>query len=405
MKILNLLRSSDSRYRGHLWFFLIAYFLVLFNYPLVRAASTTMFFEEFGAKSSPIAWLLTVFVLTVSIFIFNRLQAKQTVQRVFLWVSLFSTLVFGLSTFGFITHIKYATYLSFIWKEICVVLQVHLMLAYANNFFKKEEFKAVIGPVGAVGSVGGILGGLLTTYLSNVFGTTFVSWSALIFVILPAFLFLKTPVLKNEGQDTEASPMETLDTPLVKSYVFHLAMIVMLSQFVINIADFNFNLAFERNVALSSDRTAYLGTVYTWTNFISLLLQFVVLPVILPRVSERSLHFFIPVSYLLSLGGLLLSGNGTLLPLATFYIYLKASDYSLFSAGKELLYQTLKPEQKYGAKYLTDMLVYRFSKALIAAVLIYLQTSHILNMMMTGFLLLWLILVIRIFGIHRRLMN
>lgn len=53
MKILHALLTGDDRYKGHLKFFLLSYFFVLFNYPLVRAASTTMFFEEFGAKSSP----------------------------------------------------------------------------------------------------------------------------------------------------------------------------------------------------------------------------------------------------------------------------------------------------------------------------------------------------------------
>lgn len=405
MKIFQLLRGEDPLYKGHLWVFLGAYFFVLFNYPLVRAASTTMFFEEFGAKSSPIAWLLTVIVLTFTIFIFNKLQATHTVQKVFLWVSLVSTILFGISISGFMIGMKYAAYLSFIWKEICIVLQVHLLLAYANNYFRKEDFKSIIGPVGAIGSIGGILGGLLTTYISKQAGTTSVAWLSLIFVFLPALLFLKTKEIKNEGQETEDSPMESLDTPLIRSYVFHIASIVMLSQFVINIADFKFNLTFEQNIVESSARTAYLGTVYTWTNFISLILQFMLLPTLLPRISEKSLHFFIPVSYLLCLGGLLLSAGHTLIPVAMFYIYLKASDYSLFSAGKELLYQTLRPEQKYGAKYLTDMLAYRLSKALIAAVLIYFQSSLMLNMMMTGFLLIWLVLVVRIFGIHRRLFN
>jgi AAA family ATP:ADP antiporter len=405
MRIFQLLRGEDPLYKGHLWVFLGAYFFVLFNYPLVRAASTTMFFEEFGAKSSPIAWLLTVIVLTFTIFIFNKLQATHTVQKVFLWVSLVSTILFGISFSGFMIGMKYSTYLSFIWKEICIVLQVHLLLAYANNYFRKEDFKSIIGPVGAIGSIGGILGGLLTTYISKQAGTTSVAWLSLIFVFLPALLFLKTKEIKNEGQETEDSPMESLDTPLIRSYVFHIASIVMLSQFVINIADFKFNLIFEQNIVESSARTAYLGTVYTWTNFISLILQFMLLPMLLPRISEKSLHFFIPVSYLLCLGGLLLSAGHTLIPVAMFYIYLKASDYSLFSAGKELLYQTLRPEQKYGAKYLTDMLVYRLSKALIAAVLIYLQSSLMLNMMMTGFLLIWLVLVVRIFGIYRRLFN
>ncbi len=405
MKIVELLRSDDPKYKGRLWIFLVAYFFVLFNYPLVRAASTTIFFESYGAKSSPIAWLYTVVVLTFTILIFNKFQAKHTVQKVFLWASILSTVLFGISSFGASAGIKPLSYISFIWKEICIVLQVHLMLAYANNYFKKEDFKKIVGPVGAVGSVGGILGGLLTTYISKGWGTNHVSWIALIFVLLPAVLFVFTPVLAKEAHSEKESPMSTLNTPDIKKYVFHIAMIVMLSQFVINIADFKFNLLFEQAISLSSERTAYLGTVYTWTNFLSLIFQFVMLPFLLPRISERSLHIFIPVSYLALSTGLILAGGNILILTAGFYTYLKASDYSLFSGGKELLYQPLQPEQKYGAKYLTDMLVYRTSKALIAAVLIYLQSSFILNMMMIGFLLVWLILVVRIFGIHRRLFN
>jgi AAA family ATP:ADP antiporter len=100
-----------------------------------------------------------------------------------------------------------------------------------------------------------------------------------------------------------------------------------------------------------------------------------------------------------------LVGGIGLWPIAGLYIYFKAADYSFFSAGKELLYQPLASAQKYGAKYLTDMLVYRASKASIAVLLIYLQSSSILDMMMGGFLLLWLIIVMKLFSLHRKLFN
>ena len=91
--------------------------------------------------------------------------------------------------------------------------------------------------------------------------------------------------------------------------------------------------------------------------------------------------------------------------IASFYIYLKASDYSFFSAAKEILYQPLKVQQKYGAKYLTDMLVYRVAKALIAAVLIYLQSSTILNTLMLIFLVIWIVLVIELFKLQKKLFS
>ena len=406
MKILELLRSDDPRYKGRLWLFLGAYFFVLFSYPLVRAASTTMFFAEFGAKSSPLAWLWTVVVLSISILVFNRYQARHSVQKVFLWASVLSAILLALSTTGFILKFKYLTFISFIWKEIYIVLQVHLLLAYANNYFHKDEFKMLVGPVGATGSIGGVVGGLLTTYISREWGTVSVAWLSLIFVLIPALLFYFTPILISaEEKKKMASPLASLQGYDIRNYIFHIALIVVLSQFVINIADFKFNLAFEENILVADERTAYLGNIYTWTNFLTFILQFICLPVLLPRISERSLHLFIPLSYIAASVGLLFVSGSMFLPLAAFYTYLKASDYSLFSGGKELLYQPLHPEQKYGAKYLTDMLVYRAAKALIAAVLIYLQTSFILNMMMIIFLLLWLVLVIKIFGIHRRLFN
>ncbi len=404
MRILQLFKNGDPKYKGHLCFFLVSYFFALFNYPLVRASSITMFFDEFGAKSSPVAWVWTVLVLALTVALFNKLQARYSVQKVFLTASLLSTLLFALSAYGFAAQIRYSTYISFIWKEICIVLQVHLLLGYANNFFRKEDFKFVIGPLGAVGSLGGIFGGMLTTYIGREWGTSNVAWISLIFVLAPGIFFMFTPYLsRGEAKVTHESPVASLNTPEVRKYVFYVAAIVMLSQFIINIADFKFNLSFEKTILLSDQRTAYLGSVYAWTNVISMVFQFVCLPFLLPRIAEKSLHLFIPISYLFCLLGLFLFGEYLLLTVAFFYVYLKASDYSLFSAGKELLYQPLSGSQKYGAKYLTDMLVYRFSKALIAAVLIYVQSSSILNMMMALFILIWFVLVIRIFGIHRSL--
>lgn len=401
MKILDLLKKSDPAFKRNLALFLVAYFFVLFNYPMVRASSTTFFFEAFGAKSSPLAWLWGVLFLVIGVFISNKLQAKWTVQKVFLVVSTFTAALFLFSSLGFLAGHKYLSYVPFIWKEIYIVMQVHLLLAYANNFFQKDQFKILIGPVGAAGSIGGIIGGTLTSYVAKGVGTPMVMWMAVICVAAPAIFFYFTREVRNEVVK-HPSPVASLSKD-VRTYVALIAMIVALTQFIINIADFNFHMAFEASVPDSSSRTSYLGHVYTFTNLLTLLLQFLVLPFLLTRVSERNYHLFIPLSYLiLGVGLMAATGGSAFVPVALFYIYLKASDYSLFSAGKEVLYQPLTGPQKYGAKYLTDMLVYRLSKALVAAVLIYVQSSMILNMMMIIFLILWVILIIKLFQLHRK---
>jgi AAA family ATP:ADP antiporter len=405
MKFTDLWKKSDSSFRKNLVIFITAYFLVLFNYPLIRASGTAFFFEAYGAKSSPVAMFVSVFFLALSIMTCNRIQAGSIVQKVFLVASVFSGILFVAGTMGFLSGIKLLAYVPFVWKEIYIVLQVHLLLAYANTYFTREEFKLLLGPVGAAGSIGGILGGMLTSYLSGVADTEWVMWTGVCFIFLPAVFFLFTRPVIGKNEEKKKSPLSSLDTPEIRKYVFYVALVVLATQFVINIADFMFHLEFEKNILSSQDRTGYLGQMYSLTNLLTLVFQVVLLPFVLPRVSERNFHLFIPVSYFISIA-LMLGGSGMgLLPVAALFTYLKAADYSLFSSGKELLYQPLKSEQKYGAKYLTDMLVYRAGKALVALVLIYLQSSTILNMLMFIFLGIWIFLIIKLFKLHRHLFS
>jgi ATP:ADP antiporter, AAA family len=402
MKILDILKQNDLSFRKNLLLFVLAYFTVLFNYPLIRSSTTSLFFESFGAKASPMAWLWAVLFLSFSIFVCNKLQKHFKVQIVFAVATIFSSLVFLSGNISFFAENKFFAFLAFIWKEIAIVLQVHLLLAYANSYFKKEDFKRLIGPIGAMGSLGGIFGGLLTSYLSNHGGTLLVLHIGIIFVLLPLLFFSFTKNLFSLNVN-KLSPLESLQDGGVKKYVFYICSMVALTQFIINIADFQFNLAFELSVPTSDLRTGYLGQIYTWTNALTFVFQFVVLPYILPRIKERNLHLFIPLSYLICVLALMMNMFVGLLPIAMLYIYFKAADYSFFSAGKEILYQPLASPQKYGAKYLTDMLVYRSSKAFIALLLIYVQSSSILNMMMLGFLFIWLAVVVKLFQHHKKI--
>lgn len=404
MKFLSLLKNSDRDFKKNLSFFFLSYFFVLFNYPLIRASTTSLFFEAYGAKSTPGAWAWAVIFLSITVYLCNRLQKKQSVQIVFTVATIASSLVFLSGSLSFFAGNKLFAYFSFIWKEICVVLQIHLMLGYANNYFSKTDFRILVGPIGAMGSIGGILGGLLTSYLSANGGTLLVLQVGVAFVLLPISFLLFTKKINTVNVEHK-SPVASLDTPDIKKYVFYICCMVALAQFIINIADFKFNLAFEAAVATKDLRTAYLGNIYAWTNGLTFIFQFLVLPFVLLKVTEKNLHLFIPLSYLFCLIALMLTPQVGVIPIASLYIYFKAADYSFFSAGKEILYQPLQSSQKYGAKYLTDMLVYRSAKALIAVVLIYLQTSSILDMIMVGFLCLWLFVVVKLFGLHRKLFH
>ena len=78
---------------------------------------------------------------------------------------------------------------------------------------------------------------------------------------------------------------------------------------------------------------------------------------------------------------------------------MKAIDYSLFSSAKEVMYHPLSRLQKYGAKYITDMFVYRLSKALISFVMSFYAAKELgfLNTVQLVCLGLWIICIYLLF--------
>lgn len=397
MNFLKSLNEFTKEQKESFIYFLLAYFFSLFNYPLIRSATTVHFFEFFGAKSSPYAWLWTVIFLSFAVGGSNFLQSRLSIQRVFLIISSLSAVIFYFTeSMGKFT---YMGYLPFIWKDIYIVLQIHLLLAFINQALSKDLFRRFVGPIGAIGSLGGVIGGLLTSYLSADFGTAAVLVVGSLMVLMPGLFFLKT---KNAFQQVEekskTSPLASF-SPEVKRYIFYIALMVAITQFIINIADFKFNIAFEKAVSGKELRTEYLGHLYSVINFFNLVFQFFFVPLILSKVTERTFHFLIPASYLIG-QLLLMSWGGGVVGIAIFFVYLKASDYSFFVSAKEMLYQPLSSAQKYGAKYITDMLVYRYSKALIALVLIYVQSLFLIDTLMIVLLILWILVIVRLFQVY-----
>lgn len=379
------------------------YFVILFNYPFVKASSTTLFVESYSAKASPQGWLVAILMLILAVGLSNRLQARLGFHRAFAAVTCGSIFLFTTSYWAYRQGQDLGAFAAFAWKEVYIVLQVHLFLAYANSWLKRQEFLKWVGPLGAVGSLGGVAGGLATSWLARNYGTGATFLIGQLFILLPAVIAMGLDKIQGTEATSQenVSPLKSLNTRDVRVYVALVAGIVALSQVVINIADFQFGLLFEAAIEEASKRTAYLGEVYTATNALTFMLQIVFLPYLLKVVKERTLHLIIPLSYLLCLAfGL---NTGALMASTIFYTYLKASDYSFFSAAKELLYHPLTPVQKYGSKYLTDMLVYRASKAAIAGVLIYFQSPVMLMTLMVSALTLWIVLVFLTFIQYRKI--
>ena len=400
LKIFEPLKEINKEEKKSILLMAVGLFLVLFSYPLTRATTTSIFLQVFGAKNSPVVWLASILGLSITISIYNKVQYKTKIHQLFLYTSIFTGLFFLVGTMFFYYGFKFAAYPIFVWKEIYIVLQVHMLYAYLTSSISIERAKVLYGPVGAIGSIGGILGGVATTYLTKFLSTEEILLVGIAPIVLAAVAFMGTDRSKviSELMKNDPSTKKPIDSvrPVLK-YVLLIGAIVTFSQFVINLANFKFNFLLEEIIPTKIGKTEYLGKIYSLINSVSLVIQILIIPIFLRVLPLSIVHVIIPISYLVAAMIGLGFGAGNLTFVAGAFIYLKGTDYSLFSTAKELFYFPLNAAQKYGAKYINDIIIYRLSKGIISLFLIYIQDIFIIDICLYVFLGFWVISLIPIF--------
>ncbi len=380
-------------------------FLLLFSYPMVRSVSTAIFLDTFGAKSSPYVWLYSVLGLSVAVALYNRFQVGLTIHRLFLGASLISGCFLVISVWLAEQGYSYWAYALYVAKEVYIVLLVHSVLGYLNSAIDEGVAKIVYGPLGAIGSMGGLLGGLMTSQLAGSLSVEVILRIGALIVLLAGGLFWLTDhskvLAKSLDDRGKESPLHSIRG--IRGYVLLIASLVIISQFIINLVNFQFNIFLDQELADKVAKTQFLGKLYSGINTFSLVIQFFVIPFVLRNFSVRAIHRSIPLTYFFVFWGGIILGEGVLWPVAVAFAVFKGFDYSLFSVSKEMLYFVLTSRQKYGAKYIVDMVAYRLAKGLISFALIFFQSVFFVKSLIVGFLVLWMILLIPLFYYYKKL--
>jgi len=394
------LTGLEQQQKNNIIIVSLVMFSLLFSYPIVRSATDAIFLNTYGAYKSPLVWLYSVVAISIFVWLYDFWQKKWSVKKIHLITGIFSCLMILFSNYMINSGFKPFAYVMYVWKEAYIVLLIHLSLAFFNNSIDLKVAKIVYGPLGAIGSIGGILGGIATSKLVSLVGMDSLVSIGAVIVFLSSVIFYFTnsnnektaPVKKSNSQK---SVLKSIGN--VKFYVLTIASIVMMSQFSINLLNYKLNIYVASEIISKKSQTEYFGMLYSLVNASSLVLQIFVIPFLFKYVKLSKTHALIPVSYIAIFWGgqLILAGN--LLPVAVAFVCYKGCDYSLFNAAKELLYFNLNSEQKYGAKYIVDMLVYRISKGVISLGLIFVKSVQLVDILLTISLGIWLALLTFIF--------
>ena len=406
MKILKTWKQFSRHQKTTLLLCSLSFLLILGSYPFIRSLAQSLFLEHVGVANRPLAWIITIVTLMGVISLFSFLQKKTVVQKLYLLLGGLSFTILGGSYYLMENGQTWAAYSFFVWKEVYIVMLVGMIFSFCNNLFTQDQAKLIYGPIGAIGAIGGIVGGLATSSLSSSHRLDLVIIIGAVLIILSSICFLFT------GHEQEISQVEEKVEPKmsplgaikdVKVYVAFMCLLVASTQFAINSASQIFYQILQEAMPDKFERTAFLGKMFSSINMISLSINLLVMPWLLNLLSSRSLHYLIPILFLIAVS--FLGAGVPLLVAGGVFVSFKAVDYSLFSVIKELLYFPLNKMQKYGAKYITDVFVYRSAKTVIALLLLKFSTQQDIFVILIASLILWFISVILIDRYQRKLKN
>jgi len=250
----------------------------------------------------------------------------------------------------------------FVWASVYNLFVVSIVWGAMAERFRADQARRLFGFLAAGGTLGAIVGSLLTQSLASRIGP------ANLLLLTIAFLELGLFAARRAGRAIEARGeyvpmMESYVTPSRRSpYVIGLALNVLC--FTITSACVYLEQARIVGAAFSdpAERTALFARIDLLVNLVGLTFQMLMTGRIIALLGVGGASAVLPVVTLA--GFIALWTRPSLGVLVTFQVARRAVDYAVARPCREVLYAATKPGGKIGAKALIDTAVYRAGDAL-----------------------------------------
>ena len=338
---------------------------LLCGYEFIRAVSTSLFIEAYGAVNLP--WVMfavppSTFLL---LYVFGRILSKVGPNRALLLTSLLSASLIGSSYGLLLGGVALAAAFIYIFREAYIVLIIEQYWSLVNSTLSSDQARRINGPFCGIASLGAIAGGLLVRQLAAPLGSEFL-------LLFAAASLLPAAICSGVAYTLAGEPKPSTEeaggkkghiglTLFFRSrYLVLIGLLILTTQTVSTVLDLRFNGLVEIEKVNADERTAFYGSFYAGLNTVALLLQFLAVPLILRFVSLRTAHLGIPAVHLLTCA--VLTIKPSLRSGSIAFLLFKALDYSIFRAGKEILYIPLSFDARYRAKQVIDTFGYRTAK-------------------------------------------
>lgn len=323
-------------------------------------------------------WLFTgTFVATLVLYPLLAAVASRTTRTRFAVVT-YGLVMLGLLVFHLLVErdpkSQALARAFFIWVSVFNVLLVSTFWSVMTDVFSNEQGRRLFGPIAAGGTAGALLGPLLAGTLVSGIGVPGLLLVAAGLISLTIACVVALRRAGRGGGDRAARPVSdlpiggtTLDglKRVARSrYLLGIAGYIVLLTATATIAYFQQGWIVQHVIPDTESRTELFATLDLVTNGLTLLIQVVLTRWLLAHVGLSRVLAILPILTAIGFAGL--AAAPILGVFALFQVVRRAGDYGIARPAREVLFTVVPREDKFKAKNVVDVVVYRASDAAFA---------------------------------------
>ena len=352
-----------------LWSF--AYFFALLaGYYVLRPLRDQMGIAG-GVKNLP--WLFTATFVTLLVAqplygaLVARLPRARFIPIVYHFFVANLVLFWVLLTFDIASVVIARVF--FVWVSVFNLFAVAVFWSFMADLFSSEQGKRLFGFIGAGGTAGALLGPIITIWLSVPLGPVNLMIVAAIFLELAVFCIyrLERAAVTHAGpkasdENIGGSAFAAIPELVRSPYILGIGLWVALLSYAATILYFEQAHIVSEAVKSAGSQTRIFASIDLAVSILTLITQVLLTGQLLKRVNTGVAAAVLPAVYIV--GFAVLAAMPTLIVVMTVQVVQRWMNFAIANPARHLFFTVVTREEKYKAKNLVDVVVYRGSDAL-----------------------------------------
>ena len=267
----------------------------------------------------------------------------------------------------------------FVWVSVFNLFAVAVFWSFMADLFSSEQGKRLFGFIGAGGTAGALLGPIITIWLSVPLGPVNLMIAAAIFLELAVFCIyrLERAAVTHAGpkasdENIGGSAFAAIPELVRSPYILGIGLWVALLSYAATILYFEQAHIVSEAVKSAGSQTRIFASIDLAVSILTLITQVLLTGQLLKRVNTGVAAAVLPAVYIV--GFAVLAAMPTLIVVMTVQVVQRWMNFAIANPARHLFFTVVTREEKYKAKNLVDVVVYRGSDALSGWIFDSLQT-------------------------------